>query len=153
MAMKLAEALVFRADTQKRLEQIKARLLRNAKVQDGDQPAEDPAQLLVEYEATAVEFTELVKRINLTNAAAVLGDRSLTEALAQRDILRVRQAMYRDLADAASVTQSVATRSEVKFRSTVSVAEIQKRADALAKELRDLDARVQESNWKIDLAG
>jgi hypothetical protein len=153
MAMKLAEALVFRADTQKRLEQIKARLLRNAKVQDGDQPAEDPAQLLVEYEATAVEFTELVKRINLTNAAAVLGDRSLTEALAQRDILRVRQAMYRDLAEAASVTQSVATRSEVKFRSTVSVAEIQKRADALAKELRDLDARVQESNWKIDLAG
>ena len=151
--MKLAEALVFRADTQKRLEQIKARLLRNAKVQDGDQPAEDPAQLLVEYEATAVEFTELVKRINLTNAAAVLGDRSLTEALAQRDILRVRQAMYRDLAESASVTQSVATRSEVKFRSTVSVADIQKRADALAKELRDLDARVQESNWKIELAG
>ncbi len=148
--MKLAEAMVFRADTQKRLEQIKARLLRNAKVQDGDQPAEDPAHLLVEFEATAVEFTGLVKRINLTNSAATLGDRSLTEALAQRDILR--QAMYRDLAESASVTQSVATRSEVKFRSTVSVVDIQKRADALAKELRDLDARIQESNWKIELA-
>lgn len=149
--MKLAEALVHRSDKQKRLEQLKVRLLRNAKVQDGDQPAEDPAGLLSEFEVTAAEFTTLVRQINLTNSAAQLGERSLTEALAQRDILRVRQALYRDLAQAASVVQSVATRSEVKFRSTVSVAGIQKQADQLARELRDLDARIQEANWKIEL--
>ena len=149
--MKLAEALVFRADKQKRLEQIKARLLRNAKVQEGDQPAEDPAQLLVEYESTATEFMDLIKQINLTNASAMLGEQSLTEALAQRDILRLRQSTYRDLAQSASVVQSVATRSEVKFKSTVSVAAIQKQADQLARELRDLDARIQEANWKIEL--
>ncbi len=45
--MKLAEALALRGDILKRLEQIRARLLRNAKVQDGDSPAEDPAALLV----------------------------------------------------------------------------------------------------------
>jgi len=34
--MKLAEALILRADCQKRFEQLKARLLSNAKVQEGD---------------------------------------------------------------------------------------------------------------------
>ena len=150
--MKLAEALVYRADKQKRLEQLKARLLKNAKVQEGDQPAEDPAELLADYEATAAEFTELVQQINLTNSSAMLGKKSLTEALAQRDILRLRQSMYRDLANSATVVQTVATRSEIRFRSTVSVAGIQKQADQLARELRDLDAQIQEANWKIELA-
>ena len=34
--MKLAEALMLRADCQKRIAQLKARLLTNAKVQEGD---------------------------------------------------------------------------------------------------------------------
>jgi hypothetical protein len=41
--MKLAEALILRADCQKRIAQLKSRLLVNAKVQEGDAPAGDPA--------------------------------------------------------------------------------------------------------------
>ena len=40
--MRLAEALILRADYQRRLEQLKQRLIRNAKVQAGDAPNEDP---------------------------------------------------------------------------------------------------------------
>ena len=36
--MKLAEALILRADCQKRIAQLKGRLLVNAKVQEGDAP-------------------------------------------------------------------------------------------------------------------
>ena len=50
------------------------------------------------------------------------------------------------------VTQDRYSRSEVKFKSTVSVAEMQERADLLAREYRDLDALIQETNWKVDLA-
>jgi hypothetical protein len=149
--MKLAEALVLRADAQKRLEQLKQRLLRNAKVQEGDEPAEEPARLLEEFEEVAAQLTGLIQRINRTNAASELAGSSLTDALAVRDVLRLRQALYRELAEAASVTQSRVTKSEVKFRSTVSVAAIQVRADVLAKEHRELDARIQEANWRIDL--
>ena len=46
--MKLAEALIWRADAKKRLEQLKTRLVRVAKVQEGDAPAEDPKALLAE---------------------------------------------------------------------------------------------------------
>ena len=46
--MKLAEALHLRADLQKRIAQLGERLQANAKVQEGDEPSEDPALLLSE---------------------------------------------------------------------------------------------------------
>lgn len=46
--MKLAEALMLRADYQRRIGHLKQRLLRNAKVQEGDEPGEIPAVLLEE---------------------------------------------------------------------------------------------------------
>lgn len=149
--MKLAEALSVRADTQKRLEQLKARLLRNAKVQEGEQPAEDPAALLAEYENLAAELVQTIRRINLTNAACIVAGRTMTEALAVRDVLKLRHGLYRDLAQAATITQSVATRSEVRFKGTVSVAAVQRQGDDAAKEFRELDARIQEANWLTDL--
>lgn len=150
--MKLAEALALRADYQKRIEQLKARLLRNAKAQEGESPAEDPATLISEYEELAAALVLLIRRINMTNSAATVAGRSMTQALAERDVLKLRSGMYRDLAQAATITQAVTTRSEVRFRSTVSVAGVQSTADAIAKEHRELDARIQEANWLIDLA-
>ena len=43
--MKLAEALVLRSDTKKRLEQLRARFNSSALVQEGEAPPEDPQQL------------------------------------------------------------------------------------------------------------
>jgi hypothetical protein len=150
--MKLAEALIRRADSQKRFEQVKARLLMNAKVQEGDAPAETPAELLAELGRVANELLELIKRINKTNSVTVFSDReTLSDALAERDLLALQRAAYAELAQAASITQGRYTRSEVKFVATVNVAEIQKRADELAKNYRELDARIQEVNWQTEL--
>ena len=151
--MKLAEALILRADCKKRLEQLKARVIRNAKVQEGDEPAEEPQGLLAEVERVARELAELVKRINRTNSATALGDGlSLSDALAERDALGVRHRLYSDLAQAASISQDRYSRSEVKYVSAVSVADAQQRADELAREFRSLDARIQELNWKAELS-
>ncbi len=149
--MKLAEALQQRSDMAKRLDQLKARLLRNAKVQEGDTPAEDPQALLAEHARIAAELEVLIARINHTNGQTVLDKGTLTDALARRDVLGLRQALYRDLAEAATVTQMLGTRSEVRFRSAVPVPEVQKQADALAQELRQLDSRIQETNWQTML--
>ena len=43
--MKLAEALIERADLQKRFDQLEERLQNNALVQEGEKPAEDPEAL------------------------------------------------------------------------------------------------------------
>ncbi len=150
--MKLAEALILRADYQKRVERLKQRLVRNAKVQEGDSPAENPPELIEELERTTAELTRLIQRINKTNSVTTLeGETTISDALAVRDILGSKQAVYRDLAQAASITQDRYTKSEVKFRSTVNVAEIQRRADSLAQEHRVLDAKIQEGNWRTDL--
>lgn len=149
--MKLAEALILRAENQKRLEQLRNRILRNATVQEGDAPAENPEQLLAEYDKIVAELVQLIRRINLTNATAQLSGRTVTEALAERDILKQKQALYRDLAQAATIKHTAVTRSEIRFKSTVDVPTIQRQADAIAKTLRELETRIQENNWTIEL--
>ena len=44
--MKLAEALLLRADLQKKVISLKKRIGENAKVQEGDTPSENPVELL-----------------------------------------------------------------------------------------------------------
>ena len=64
--MRLAEALNLRADINKRISQLGERLRANAKVQEGDTPAENPEELLAELDRLTAELEELMGRINLT---------------------------------------------------------------------------------------
>lgn len=151
--MKLAEALILRADLQKRHAQLKARIIRSAKVQEGETPPEDPARLLAEAEQVATQLEDLLRRINRTNSTTPLDDGStLTDALARRDVSRLRHALLREVAQAAVVTQDRYSKSEVRFRSTVAIAAIEAQADDLARSMRELEARIQEANWRADLA-
>jgi len=150
--MKLAEALILRADCQKRFAQLKSRLLTNAKIQEGDKPAEKPQELIRELEGVAGELVDLIKRINRTNSATVVANsKTLSDVLAERDVLALRRAAYNDLALSAAIAHGRLTRSEIKYVSTINVGETQKRADELAKEYRELDARIQELNWQTEL--
>ena len=150
--MKLAEALLLRADCQKRMEQLKSRLIGSAKLQEGEVPPENPQKLLAEVEAVADQLMDLIRRINRTNSTTTFVEGStLADALAERDVLLLRRGIYNDLATFASVRQDRITRSEVKYISAVDVAETHKRADELAKNYRELDARIQELNWKTEL--
>ncbi len=149
--MKLAEALIQRADIQKRLSQLRSRLSLNARVQEGEQSAEDPYALLKELHALTSQLESLIARINLTNAKTMDGEESMTALLARRDCLRMKVNTMRDFLDEASAIVMRGTRSEVIVRSSVSVAELQKQVDAVSKELRDLDIRIQSLNWTTEL--
>ena len=150
--MKIAEALILRADCQKRFAQLKTRLLNNARVQEGDQPAEEPQELIAEIERVAQELLDLIQRINKTNSSTTVeAGQTVSDLLAERDVIGLRRTAYTELAAGASARQDRFTRSEVKFVATVNVAEFQKRADGLAKEYREKDARIQELNWQTEL--
>ena len=150
--MTLAEALIVRADSQKRLQQLKVRLLAIAKVQEGDRPAEDPASLIEEIEGVAGELLRLIQRINRTNSLTELEKGlSISDAIAARDVLKLRHGVYRELAAAAVVTQDRRTKSEVRFKSTVNIAKLQRSADDIAKQHRELDAKIQAANWQHQL--
>ena len=59
--------------------------------------------------------------------------------------------MDRNLAQAAIIKQDRQTKSEIKFQSTIQVSEVQRKADQLAKEHREIDTRVQQANWQTEL--
>ncbi len=149
--MKLAEALITRSDCQKRLDQLKERIIRSAKVQEGDDPPESPSDLLAEAERTATELLSLIQRINRTNCAAEFGVGRLSDALAERDVLALKRKLYNETAAAAIVQQDRYSKSEVRFRGTVSVVTMQGEADRLARQYRELDSRIQQANWQIEL--
>ena len=86
--MKLAEALIERADHQKRMEQLKRRIQLNIKIQEGDEPSEDPNAMLSELAEIRQELTTLIKQINRTNHTLPYDDdRTLADALTERDQL------------------------------------------------------------------
>lgn len=149
--MKLAEALQLRGDLQKRMEQLSHRLRMNATYQEGDKPAEDPVALLMEYDSCASQLEELLARINRTNSETVTASGTLTELLAKRDCLKLRVQTYREFLLAASDLRGRATRSEIRILSSVDVPQYRKVADAIAKELRELDNVIQAANWSTEL--
>jgi len=83
--MKLAEALILRADYQKRIEQLKKRLLNCVKVQEGEEPSENPKVLLAEVDNNIQELTMLIQRINKTNCNIQFYEtKTLADALVER---------------------------------------------------------------------
>lgn len=149
--MKLATALAERSDIQNRINTISVRLDNNAKVQEGDVPAEDPKALMEELDRLIVRLEDLVARINLTNSGTVYEGKAITEFLAHRDCLKKKVRVLRDFLNTASDRVTRMTRTEIKIVSTVPVTEIQKTVDGLSKELRNVDEKIQELNWTTEL--
>jgi len=152
--MKLAEALIARADLQRRVEQLRSRIASVARYQEGEEPQEDAAALVDEASGTLDRLEGLVVAINLTNAVVTLPDgRTMTAALAHRDALRARHALLTAAADAAQGTGGAyrQIRSELRQFAALPVAEVRRRADDVARQLRELDVEVQRTNWEADL--
>ena len=149
--MKLAEALQERSDLNRRIEQLRHRLMMNATVQEGEKPAEDPAELITELDACAARLEELMARINRTNSETRIEGRTLTELIAKRDALTVKLNAYRDLVSNASNVVSRATRSEIKILPAVNVKKLQKQVDDMSRDLRLTDNAIQQANWTSDL--
>jgi len=151
--LKLAEALAERSDCQNRLEDLKKRIVRSARVQEGETPAEDSAELLAESERLFTRLLELISAINRTNAKTAFDARhTISDAIAKRDVTGKKRDFLSGISEAASTRQDRYSKSEVKFVPTLSIAQNQKYVDQLSKEFRELDTRLQELNWQTELA-
>jgi hypothetical protein len=152
--MKLAEALALRADAARRAEQLRARIAASARYQEGEVPAEDAAALLIDVGEVLGELESLIRRINRTNAATLVEGGMLTDALARRDVLRLRHSVVTSAADAAAGEGQRGyrqLRSELKMIPALPVAQLRGQADDLARQLREVDTLIQRMNWEVDL--
>lgn len=149
--MKLANALSERKDIQRRINQLSVRLNNNARVQEGENPAENPIELLEELDRCLNRLEMLISAINRTNNTPDENGVAITDLLAKRECMEKRIDVIRQfLAEASAVTVRRAS-SEIKQFSTVNVREQQKALDVYSKALREFDEKIQEKNWTTEI--
>ncbi len=158
--MKLAEALLLRADRKRAHDQLRARAQGAARFQEGEPPAEAASDLIARADRALEMLESLIRQINLTNAVTTLpSGRTMTAALAERDVLTLRHSLYSGVADAASGARGSGPhgamerqmRSELRYVTDLPVAELRRVADQIAERRRLLDAEIQSANWATDL--
>ena len=150
--MKLAEALSVRKDLMKRIAQLQGRITNNVKVQEGDEPLENPDELMKELDSCLEQLEDIIFRINATNMQTVNSKGvSLTQLMAQRDVLTMRVNTLRSVFNSASESQSRYSQSEIKMVTVVDVKKLGKRVDDLSAKLRVLDMEIQALNFATDL--
>jgi hypothetical protein len=150
--MKLAEALIQRADIRKRMSYWNERMRTSAVVQEGERPAEEPQALLTEMNAMIEEFTVLTTRINRANLATTLADgTTLTEAIAARDAYALRISALTTAVNAATNAPARIGRAEIKSIATVDVAALRREIDEITRQRRTLDTAIQAMNWAAEM--
>lgn len=149
--MKLAEALAIRKDLQKKIEQLKSRILNNVRVQEGTEPSEDPEELMKEMDKCLSKLQRLIFQINQTNMHTIVDGRTLTEMMAEKDVLGMRITALREVFNRTSEAQDRYSRSEIKMLSTIDVKPLGKHVDKLSQQLRELDIKIQALNFVTEL--
>jgi len=107
--------------------------------------------LLKDLESCCLQLEDLIARINLTNSKTFIGDKTITQLLAKRDVLSKRIGIERTFLDNASERVNRYSKTEIVVKSTVDVASYQNKLDKMAQELRQLDELIQEANWTTEL--
>ena len=126
-------------------------MIKNAKVQEGDTPSEEPNMLLNELNDNIIELENIIKSINKTNSSTYIGNESISDIIAKRDTLGLKLSILRSFISESANKIERYSNKEIKILSTVNVAEQQKEIDKLSKEYRLIDTKLQGLNWTTDI--
>lgn len=150
--MKLADALLLRSDMNKKTASLAERIKANCRVQDGEEPGEDPQKLLATLFRILQEMEELITRINRTNLTCMLpSGKSMMESIAARDRLTAQHRVLKEATAASRIESAQYSNREIKWKSVMKVEGLEKQADDLSKKIRELNSAIQEANWTNEL--
>ncbi|MBW4018383.1 DIP1984 family protein [Moraxella osloensis] len=150
--MKLAEALVLRADLQKKLENLKKRLANSVLKLDDIQVIEDPAILKLEADETIAILYSLIDRIYRTNQSVILpSGQSMVTFLAKRDELVERRKLLDYIINKSLPDSGLYFNERGKWQPAIDISAYQKQMDDIAMQIRRLNLGIQQTNWQVDL--
>lgn len=150
--MKLAEALARRKDLTDRLFILSERISSNTVTKEGETPAEDVKILIEEALRLSDENSELISKINRTNANTIFdGELTLTDALVKRDAFISKRNVLLGAVEAATSGRDRYSQTELKDIRHIDVKELQKKIDEFSLSYRELDLKIQEKNWQTEL--
>ncbi len=99
------------------------------------------------------QIESLVIRINRANLENRLADgQTLMEAIAARDSLTKQHALLHAAIEGAKREPDRWNAREIKWVATVDVAKLQKQSNDLSKQIRELNAAIQQANWNVEFA-
>lgn len=150
--MKLAEALVLRADLQKKLENLKKRLANSVRKLDDIQVIEDPAALKLEADESITVLYSLIDLIYRTNQSVILPSRqSMVTVLAKRDELVERRKLLDYIINKSLLDSGLYFNERGKWQPAIDISAYQKQMDDIAMQIRRLNLDIQQTNWQVDL--
>ncbi|MFB2539737.1 MULTISPECIES: DIP1984 family protein [unclassified Acinetobacter] len=149
--MKLAEALLLRADLQKKLASLKARIDRNIQVQENETPDENSQELMIDAQQVNDQLHDLIAKIHRTNAHTMIGNHTLMTVLVERDKLVERHKIVMSALNAARRNNDRYSNREIKWVVTIPVKALQKQADDISEKIRTINNTIQANNWQIEL--
>lgn len=150
--MKIAEALLLRADLKKKVASLRERVAANAVVQEHEKPHEDPISLIKEAVGVLEQLEALALQVDAANQKTTLSDgRLLAAAVAHRDTLSQRHSLLQAAIAASRKEPDRYSMKEIKWVATLEVGKLQKQSDDLAKQIRELNAAIQATNWQADI--
>lgn len=150
--MKLAEALLLRRDLNNRLFQLRNEISSSVLVQEGDTLDRSITELFKEYDEINQQYSELVVAINRKNATTSVADSALLlmEALERREQLRRKHALLTQALDETKAAPRMG-RNEIRLVRTIDTKTLTEQLNTTAKQLRELDGKIQQTNWLVDL--
>jgi hypothetical protein len=150
--IKLAEALLIKAEYEERLESLRTRLRVSARVQDGNFPPEDPETLLADVQTCLDNLASLNKRISITQSQTLLASRqTLADAIIDQEILVKKQSIYQSIVEAGTIPPDAYQSSNMRWLVTVNIAGLNRRIEEIAKEYRLLETEIQKVSWSTKL--
>ena len=146
--MKLAEALLLRADIMRKIEHLQNRITPVLIVSDDKLPQEDPDKLIAQLRKAIEDLEILIVRINKTNNETnIEGEGSLMEALAKRDSLKMLSEKLRNIRYAAQLNNS----GDKNLKTTIDIEKLQIEMDQTGRAFREIDSKIQGINWLTEL--
>jgi uncharacterized coiled-coil DUF342 family protein len=76
---------------------------------------------------------------------------SISDIIAEKDCLAQRIKVLKELSNSATISFNRYSRNEIKVYSTIDVTNLQKDINKLSKKYRELDTKLQQTNWTINL--
>jgi hypothetical protein len=152
--LKLAELLIGRKAEKNNLAFLEGRLKANAKVQEGEKPQEDPAEILAAIVVSLQKIEILTRKINASNERTAWGTEefvTLADALARRDLVSKHRRILTAALDAITVKEPRFGRMEIKYIPMLDTAFILSQIDMVTKAYAELETKIQQRNWTTEV--
>jgi hypothetical protein len=150
--MKLSEGLIHVSDINKKITELKERLLISGKIQEGDVPTDDVTQIFTELHTLHEQLTVLTKQISKTNYSTKFDAvRSIQDALIEKEILGKEIAGLKFAIDNCQIKHDRYSQSEIKMITTFDIKKTRETNEELMKKRKELDLKIQQINWNTEV--